>query len=65
LATIWPIAQALDDDDGNSDDTEFGTVDGVRIDKGNRSTPGNLLQCYFDHYKSHVTRPEIEPGPPR
>jgi hypothetical protein len=25
----------------------------------------NLPQRYFVHHKSHMTRPELEPGPPR
>jgi hypothetical protein len=25
----------------------------------------NLPQLYFVHHKSHLTRPEVEPGPPR
>jgi hypothetical protein len=25
----------------------------------------NMLQRYFVHHKSHMTRPGFEPGPPR
>jgi hypothetical protein len=25
----------------------------------------NLFQCHFDHHKSHVDRPGIDPEPPR
>jgi hypothetical protein len=32
---------------------------GMKIDRG------NLPQHHFVHHKSHLARPEIEPGPPR
>jgi hypothetical protein len=50
-ATTWPIVPASDDDD----DDECGAVGRMRIGMGNRSTRKNLPQCYFVHYKSHMT----------
>jgi hypothetical protein len=57
-ATDWPIVPAP----GDYDDGEFR---GMKIDRGNRSTRRNLPQRHFVHHKSHLTRPGIEPGPPR
>jgi hypothetical protein len=33
--------------------------------QGNRSTRRNRSQRHFDHHRSHLTRPGIEPGPSR
>jgi hypothetical protein len=41
LATVRPIVAALDDDDDHNDDddySEYASVDGMRIGKGNQST---------------------------
>jgi hypothetical protein len=50
-ATYWPIVPAP----GDCEDGEFGGMNG----RGNRSTDATV------HHKSHLTRPGIEPGPPR
>jgi hypothetical protein len=43
---------------------EYGAFGGMRIGKGNGSILRNLPQCHLVHYKSHMTRPGTEPGPP-
>jgi hypothetical protein len=50
--TDWPIVPAP----GDYDDGEFG---GMKIGRGNPP------QRHFVHHKSNLTRPGIEPGPPR
>jgi hypothetical protein len=57
-ATEWPIVPAQ----GDYDDGEFG---GMKIGRGNKVHGENLPQRHFVHYKSHLTRPGLEPGPPR
>jgi hypothetical protein len=37
------------------DDDECGTVDGMRIGRGNRILGENLPQCHFVYHKSHMT----------
>jgi hypothetical protein len=59
-ATEWPIVPAS----GDYDDGGFG---GMKIGRGNRSTrrkpyPGPRHVVY---HKSHLTRPRLDPGPPR
>jgi hypothetical protein len=51
-ATEWPIVP----DPGDYDYGEFG---GMKIGRG------NLPQRHFVQHKSHLTRPGLEPGPPR
>jgi hypothetical protein len=41
---------------------ECGAVGGMRIGRGNGVLGENLPQR---HFKFHMTRPKIEPGPPR
>jgi hypothetical protein len=53
-ATEWPIVPAP----GNYDDGEFGGMESEVLRE-------NLSQRHFVHRKSHLTRPGIEPGPPR
>jgi hypothetical protein len=58
---FWPIVPAS----GDSED-DCGEADGMSIGRGNRSSrrksaPAPLLSTI----KSHMTRPRIEPGPPR
>jgi hypothetical protein len=36
------------------DDDECEAVDGMRIDRGNRSTPRKTDQFHFDNSKSHI-----------
>jgi hypothetical protein len=37
----------------------------MKIGRGTRALGENLLQRYFVHHKSHMTRPGFESGPPR
>jgi hypothetical protein len=56
-ATYWPIVPAP----GDCEDGEFVGMNG----RGNRSTRRKPAPAHFVHHKSHLTRPGIEPGPPR
>jgi hypothetical protein len=57
-AIYWPILPAP----GDCEDGEFG---GMKIGRGNRSTRRKPAQGHFVDHKSHLTRPGLEPGPPR
>jgi hypothetical protein len=57
-AAEWPIVPAPCD----YDDGEFG---GMKIGRGNEVLGENPPQRHFVHHISHLTRPGIEPGPPR
>jgi hypothetical protein len=47
------------------DDGDCGEIGGIRIAGETEVLGENLLQRYFVHPKSHMTRPGLEPGPPR
>jgi hypothetical protein len=48
------------------DDGDCGAIGGMKIGRGNRNIrKKNLPQRHFVHYKSHMTSPGLEPGPPR
>jgi hypothetical protein len=56
-ATYWPIVPAP----GDCEDGEI-----VEWMAGETEVLGeNLPRRHFVHHKSHLTRPGIEPGPPR
>jgi hypothetical protein len=57
-ATDWPIVPTP----GDYDDGEFG---GMKIGRENRSIRRKPAPAPLSHHKSHLTRPGIEPGPPR
>jgi hypothetical protein len=44
---------------------DCGATGEMKIGRGNQVLGENLPQLYFVHHKSHLTRPGIEPGPPR
>jgi hypothetical protein len=47
------------------DDGDCGAISGIKIGKGNRSTPRKPAPFHFVNQKSHMTWPRLEPGPPR
>jgi hypothetical protein len=49
---------------GDSED-DCGEADGMKIGKGNRSSPRKPAPALLLSTKSHMTRPKFEPGPPR
>jgi hypothetical protein len=55
---FWPIIPAPDD----CEDGEFG---GLKIGRGPEVLGENLPQRHFVYHKSNLTRPGLEPGPPR
>jgi hypothetical protein len=46
------------------DDGDCRATGGMKFGRGNWSTQRNLPQCPFVHYKSHMTWPGLEHGPP-
>jgi hypothetical protein len=46
-------------------DDECGAVGGIRIAGETEVLGENVPQCHFVPHKSHMTRPGLEPGPPR
>jgi hypothetical protein len=55
--TYWSIVPAP----GDCEDEEFGGMNG----RGTEVLGLNLPQRHFVQHKSHLTKPGIEPGPPR
>jgi hypothetical protein len=47
------------------DDGNCGAIGGMKIGRETEVLGENLSQRHFAHHKSHTTRPELEPGPPR
>jgi hypothetical protein len=51
------------------DDDDCGTIGRMEIGKGTEVLRANLPQRHFIHHKSHMIKPELEPGlepgPPR
>jgi hypothetical protein len=44
---------------------DCGAIGGMKIGRGTEVLGENPSQSHFVHHKSHLTRPGIEPGPPR
>jgi hypothetical protein len=44
---------------------DCGAIGGMEIGRGTEVLGENLTQRHLVHHKSHLTRPGIEPGPPR
>jgi hypothetical protein len=47
------------------DDGDYGEIVGMKIGRENRSTRRKPAPPPIVHHKSHMTRPGLEPGPPR
>jgi hypothetical protein len=47
------------------DDGDCGATDGMKIARKAEVFGETVPQRQFVHYKSHITRPALEPGPPR
>jgi hypothetical protein len=47
------------------DEGDCGAIGGMKIGRGTEVLGENLPQGHSVHHKSHMTRPELEPGPLR
>jgi hypothetical protein len=46
------------------DDADCGAIGGIKFGRGGRSNR-KKPEGHFVHHKPHMTRPGLEPGPPR